>query len=155
MLTERVEIEPGQIWRHKRVNHQYEVIDVESRMQFATNDVARCFESTIFVAYRKQGTERPIFFRPRHEFLDGRFERVEQPSPISQTVTSSHLSYAERHFLRRLRLRHQEESNVKNHTGVIVVLENLGLALRDPVTGQVRATSLGLAIDLPREPGAY
>lgn len=158
--TEQAKIEVGQLWRHKKVDHVYEVIDTGARVQMATDPVGRHFETWFFIAYRLEGTERPIYFRPVNEFLDGRFERVQRLSTREEVqqrhviethaVTADHLTYEERHLLRRLRVHARDDVDTRAHRALV----NLGLAMRDQ-EGRLHLTQTGAALDLPREPGAY
>lgn len=75
-------IEPGQNWVHLKTGGTYEIIDVRARMQIswqrlpspACSLTAEGLEAMEFVAYRRAYGGETIYFRPREEFLDGRFQ---------------------------------------------------------------------------------
>jgi hypothetical protein len=73
-------IEIGQKWRHKERGSVYEILDPNSRVQCSSveGSMQRMLEAQIWVSYRDvHGAPFPTCFRMRDEFLDGRFELVE------------------------------------------------------------------------------
>jgi hypothetical protein len=72
----RGQIGTGQIWRHRRRNSYYEIMSVDAAMQCSSfGSVGEKMEALHFIAYRAVNDFK-LFFRPRDEFLDGRFEFI-------------------------------------------------------------------------------
>lgn len=66
----------GSVWRHKTRGTTYEVIADHASMQCATDpDLEERFEAECWIVYRSERTGA-VTFRLAEEFLDGRFERV-------------------------------------------------------------------------------
>ena len=71
------EIEAGQRWRHKARGSIYEIVTAHASLQCASAEAfEEMFEDDYFVVYRSEQTGS-FYTRPQPEFLDGRFERVE------------------------------------------------------------------------------
>jgi hypothetical protein len=80
-MSETTEIEVGQKWRHKTRGSVYEVLDTNAAIQCsAAPEFESMFEDDAWIAYRdvRGGS---IVSRPAPEFLDGRFEIVEDSTP--------------------------------------------------------------------------
>ncbi len=61
----------GTHWRHKKTNGKYTI-------------VGQCMiEATATAAYLYQGHDGRIWARPKDEFMDGRFERLDDEEPAS------------------------------------------------------------------------
>ena len=71
------ELEIGQLWRHRKRGSSYRVIALNARIQCA--QVNPAIEEMDCVVYQSvfHGTQN-YYVRPVAEFLDGRFERVEE-----------------------------------------------------------------------------
>lgn len=68
----------GTIWRHKKRGITYEVMADQASMQCsAAPEFERLFDDEDWIVYRNITTGL-VWVRPAPEFLDGRFERVEQ-----------------------------------------------------------------------------
>ncbi|TWA89557.1 hypothetical protein [Bradyrhizobium stylosanthis] len=78
------QIQTGQIWRHKKRGHLYEIVAIDAMIQLSSigdDEVAEVLEGEDWIAYRPVDGYR-LFFRMRDEFLDGRFEHsphIRQP----------------------------------------------------------------------------
>jgi hypothetical protein len=71
------DIEVGQVWRHKKRLSVYEIVAHSALIQCSTfPDVEAAVGEVLWVAYRGMGSGM-MYFRPKAEFLDGRFELVE------------------------------------------------------------------------------
>ena len=79
----------GTTWRHKKRGTTYEIIG-EGIMNVA-DDVLTFKKSPLdgqpVVIYR--GRNGAIYVRCFHEFMDGRFERLEQPAPLANPAAAS------------------------------------------------------------------
>jgi hypothetical protein len=75
-----VEREPenlvGTKWRHKRRGMVYEVLFDRAFIQCsAAPEVEERFDGDSWIIYQNVNT-KAVYFRPREEFADGRFERL-------------------------------------------------------------------------------
>jgi hypothetical protein len=80
------EIKVGQKWRHKKRDAVYIVVSTTASIQCSTyedNPIIAALEDEDWVAYQPVKAPIPenLYFRLREEFLDGRFELVEDVQP--------------------------------------------------------------------------
>lgn len=72
------EVANGQIWRHKKRGHDYEIVAIDAMIQVSSigdDEVAEVFENEDWIVYRPVNGHR-LFVRMREEFMDGRFVLV-------------------------------------------------------------------------------
>lgn len=67
------------IYRHKKTGKLYKVLTHEMRIQCSTDPVTEAkFKNDEWTAYKRFGGNE-IYFRLTNEFLDGRFESIDEP----------------------------------------------------------------------------
>ncbi len=73
------DIQVGQKWRHKKRGTLYEIVCTAAFIQCATDPHVESYEDEDWVAYHPVGLSPAValHFRMKEEFLDGRFELVE------------------------------------------------------------------------------
>jgi len=65
-------------WRHKKRGTTYEVITDSASLQCsAAPEFEKMFDDDVFTVYRSEQTGA-VYVRPTEEFLDGRFEKLEE-----------------------------------------------------------------------------
>jgi hypothetical protein len=65
-------------WRHKKRGTTYEVLSDTASLQCASAPAfEEQFEDDLWTVYRSEATQA-IYIRPTEEFLDGRFEKIEE-----------------------------------------------------------------------------
>lgn len=71
-------IEIGERWRHRKRGIVYEIIATSANLQCsAAPEFEAMFDDDHFIVYKSVRTGA-FWIRPAPEFLDGRFEKVEQ-----------------------------------------------------------------------------
>lgn len=76
-----MDIERGQVWRHKKRGGEYLIVNTHASIQIATDEfreVCALLEEEDWIAYAPVVNPDNLHFRMREEFLDGRFELVKQ-----------------------------------------------------------------------------
>lgn len=74
----------SELWRHKKRGTVYEIFTDSASLQCSVaEDFERMFEDDSWTVYRNIETGH-VWVRPTEEFLDGRFERIED-EPATET----------------------------------------------------------------------
>jgi hypothetical protein len=70
-----MDIQVGQIWRHKKRDSIYEIVSTTASMQCASDPHLESYEDEDWIAYKPYGAGSGgiLYFRLKEEFLDGRF----------------------------------------------------------------------------------